>query len=294
MQVHPSQISPGESFDIFYFLRNHTDSTTYYVKAVVYDVRTGEVLLTQALTQSSTNTRLFISTVQSPPDPVGLGRNIVAVATVYIDGSFTTKSDAYEEQEQYFLIRSPQNLYGGGGGLDYRDVREIVREELVKAIATIKYPEPQSVPYEALFGTIGALQREVNRIPKEAVDITDVLSAIKSVRSTIAAIPGPEEIDLSSIDAKLSDIVSRFDEVITVIEAEASADRAETDGAISKLGSGLYTRLEKNLIPQVEATLDKYVKTQSVALPPIPLSDIFKSPKPEQQAMPDLSHLTGA
>jgi hypothetical protein len=46
MQVHPSQISPGENFDLFYFLRNPNDTTTYYVQAVIYDVRTGAILST--------------------------------------------------------------------------------------------------------------------------------------------------------------------------------------------------------------------------------------------------------
>src|SRR5215204_177038 len=105
MQIHPAQVTPGENFDLFYFLRNHTDSTTYYIRAVLYDVRTGEVLATQNLTQSPINSRLFTATLQSPPDPQSIGRNIVSIATVYTDSSYTTKSSDYEEQEQYFLIR---------------------------------------------------------------------------------------------------------------------------------------------------------------------------------------------
>src|SRR5437773_720063 len=118
MQVAPNQISPGEAFDVFYFVRNHLDATTYYVRAKIYDVRTGELLDTQNLTQSSTNSRLFIKTVQAQPDPTGYGRNIVAIATVYTDSGYTTKSESYEEQEQYYLIKSIP-LMLGGGGVDY-------------------------------------------------------------------------------------------------------------------------------------------------------------------------------
>jgi hypothetical protein len=106
MQVAPNQISPGEPFDIFYFVRNPLDSTTYFVRAKVYDVRTGELLSTIALDQSPTNSRLFIKTVQAPPDPSGYGRNIVAIASVYLDSGFTQQSDSYEEQEQYYLIKA--------------------------------------------------------------------------------------------------------------------------------------------------------------------------------------------
>src|SRR5437763_9581681 len=125
MQVAPSQISPGENFDIFYFIRNHTDGTTYYIQAVLYDVRTGAVLLTVSLTQSPTNTRLFSTTVQAPADSTGIGRNIVAIATVYTDSGYTTKSTDYEEQEQYYLIRAIAPVVGGGG-VDPRTLREIM------------------------------------------------------------------------------------------------------------------------------------------------------------------------
>src|SRR3954454_3644107 len=118
MQLHPQQINPGEPFDLFFFIRNHTDSTTYYVRAVLYDGRTGAILATQNLSQSSINSRLFLATLQSPPDPQSIGRNIVSIATVYTDSSYSTKSTDYEEQEQYFLIRSEPLFYGGGGGVD--------------------------------------------------------------------------------------------------------------------------------------------------------------------------------
>src|SRR5262245_1560266 len=130
MQVHPSQISPGEPFDVFYFIRNHTDSTTYYVRARVYDVRTGELLSTHDLTQSPVNSRLYAKTIDAPPDPTGYGRNIVAIATVYTDSGYTTKSENYEEQEQYYLIKGQVPVFGGGGGIDARTAREIVQEEL--------------------------------------------------------------------------------------------------------------------------------------------------------------------
>src|SRR4051812_21979151 len=114
MQSAPSQISPGESFDLFYFIRNHTDATTYYVRARIYDVRTGELLDTLDLAQSSTNARLFIKTATAPVDPTGYGRSIVSIASVYTDSGYTTKSENYEEQEQYFLVKTLAPLGGGG------------------------------------------------------------------------------------------------------------------------------------------------------------------------------------
>src|SRR5690349_17533597 len=125
MQVAPNQISPGEPFDVFYFLRNPLNGTTYYVRARIYDVRTGELLSTIALEQSPANAHLFIKTVQSPPDPGGYGRNIVAIAGVYLDAAFTQQSESYEEQEQYYLIKSVAPVLGGGG-VDMRAMREMM------------------------------------------------------------------------------------------------------------------------------------------------------------------------
>src|SRR4051794_10451153 len=152
MQVAPNQISPGENFDIFYFVRNPLDSTTYFVRAKVYDVRTGELLSTIALEQSPTNSRLFIKTVQAPADPSGYGRNIVAIASVYTDSGFTTQSESYEEQEQYYLIKAVAPVLGGGG-VDMRAIRDMVEEIVSKGLKSLPAPStPAEFPSEALFG----------------------------------------------------------------------------------------------------------------------------------------------
>ena len=193
MQVQPSFITPGEPFDLFYFLRNPVDASTYYIKAVIYDVRTGQQLTTIALTQSSVNAHLFVATLQAPPDPSATGRNIVAIASVYTDSGYTTKSDAYEEQESYFLVKS-QLPFAGGGGVDLRALREILAEEMDKR----PYPTPPALPdmpFDALFGAIGALQREMNRVPKEAADHSALLTAIDDVKQAVANLPPPEPVD---------------------------------------------------------------------------------------------------
>lgn len=200
MQVHPSQISPGESFDLFYFLRNPTDSTTYYVRAKLYDVRTGELLDTVALDQSSANSHLFIKTTQAPPDPSGYGRNIVAIASIYTDSIFTTKSTDYEEQEQYYLIKAVMPVLGGGG-IDFRALREMFIDVLRETL-----PVPQIIPLDALFGTLGVLQREVNRIPKELFDAAPFMADLAAIREQIAALPKPQ--DLSPLADQFAGVVT--------------------------------------------------------------------------------------
>jgi hypothetical protein len=222
MQVSANQITPGENFDLFYFLRNPLDSATYYVRAKLYDLRTGVLIDTQTLSQSSTNGRLFTKTMQAPPDPSGYGRNIVAVASVYTDSAFTTQSDAYEEQEQYYLIKAAAPILGGGG-VDVRGLRDMLTDVLRETL-----PVPQTIPLDSLFGTLGVLQREINRIPKEAFDVTGILSELTTIRESLSSLPAPQDITplsnaLEELGSGFSRLQKNLDDLSSVLPKEHSA-----------------------------------------------------------------------
>ena len=288
MQVRPSQISPGDNFDIFYFVRNPNDSTTYYVQAVVYDVRTGAILQTVNLTQATTNSRLFIKTLQAPADPSGYGRNVVAIATVYTDAGYTTKSTDYEEQEQYFLVRAVMpDLVGGGGGVDYRHVREMMQAELKPVLDKLNEPEPEEQAetdsLQSLYGAIGALQREVNRIPKELdlSGITDGLAAIKAtldgIQSAMAILAQPDpEPDFSPIMAglqTLSDGLAALDQrVLSIGAAQASTLVGELRGAMDGL----------------KKTVTDAIQSHEIT---IPLKGMNPQPQQPTPSPVDVSHL---
>jgi hypothetical protein len=281
MQVHPSEISPAEAFDVFYFLRNHTDGATYYVRGVVYDVRTGEILATTNLDQSATNARLFIKTLQAPPDPVGIGRNIVAIATVYTDSGYSAKSPDYEEQEQYFLIKASLPFYGGGG-VDMRAMRELVQEEIAAAVS--KLPKPQSLPdmpFEAVFGAIGALQREINRIPKETADDAPVLAAIADLKTAIDALPPPETTDLAPVQDDLSTILS----AVTALKGDIEGSTSN----VLKGSQGQYADMSKRILTDLEKSIKDFIGRQELT---IPLSKLMQDkPAPTPQPTQDLAHI---
>jgi len=282
MQVHPAQISPAEAFDIFYFIRNHTDATTYYVRALVYDVRTGELLTTVSLSPSATNARLFITTLQAPADPVGIGRNIVAIATVYTDSSFSTKSPDYEEQEQYFLIRAVSPLAIGGGGVDMRQMRELVEDALDARLEKLPKPEKlPEMPFEAVFGAIGAVQREVNRIPKEHFDPAPIIEEIRMVGEKVDAIPVPDVVDLSPVFSRLDRVAATLDGLPkilsdagrTLVAAQAHSLKQAADTIIIHAKSGIEEMMGKQELI-------------------VPLSSLFKPEvEPKKEKSPDLNHL---
>jgi hypothetical protein len=289
MQVHPQQLSPSEAFDVFYFIRNHTDATTYYVRAVIYDVRTGAILTSVNLEQSATNARLFLKTLEAPPDPVGIGRNIVAIASVYTDSSYSTKSQDYEEQEQYFLIKAVPPLMIGGGGVDMRAMREMMEEVVDDRLGKLPPPEKQrdfpAMPFDSVFGAIGAVMREVGRIPKEAHDDAPLRAAIDETKAAIAALPPPEKTDLKPVFTALD-----------ALTKEIAALRRDERNAASALMS-THKQLMSDAIDQFKTNFEQALKElmgkQKLTLS---LSDLLgerqPSPEsPEKNAKPDLSSI---
>jgi hypothetical protein len=282
MQVAPSQISPGEAFDVWYFIRNHTDATTYYVRAKLYDVRTGELLDTQNLSQSATNPRLFIKTVQSPSDPTGYGRNIVAIATVYTDSGYTTKSESYEEQEQYYLIKALIPFVGGGGNIDLTAFRTVVEDVVDKKLAPLLVLEPlelPTMPFDALFGALGALQREVNRIPKDMADFAPALAAIEALEAKLETLPKFEKTNLSSLQSDIG-------RALAAIEA-ARKENARTSKELVDVQKAQGATLADEVLARVESGLKDLMSRQELT---IPLHSLLKD-KQEQPKALDLSHL---
>ena len=265
MQVQPSQVSPGENFDVFYFIRNHTDSTTYYIQTKIYDVRTGEELAIVPLSQSATNSRLFIATTQAPPDPVGYGRNIVAIATVYTDSGYTTKSENYEEQEAYYLVKALLPMFGGGAGVDYRVVRDIIQEELDKAVAALKpkdieFPDGPDMSFvERLFGAIDALQQEVDRIPKEAANLEPLKGQLSALSGQLSSRPQFERTDLTSL-AELAQ------NALTELKAVGSDGKVGNAQLIQAFESALQ-KFKIEFEASIEAKIEETIQSQEITLP---------------------------
>jgi hypothetical protein len=280
MFVQPSQIAPAESYQISYFLRNHTDATSYYVRVRVYDVQTGELLDTQNLEQSATNSRLFIKTLTAPADPAGYGRSIVAIATVYTDSGYTTKSDNYEEQEQYFLVKVPQ-LFGGGGSIDLDGLRRSLVDYIDQKFAGLPEPSPlPEMPFEALFGAIGALQREVNRVPKETFDTAQLIDAVGGLKAAIAERPHFEKTDLSGLEQGVTAVLTAL--------ADARKDFARLSATMLNEQQRAAGEMAEQMLTRVEAGLKDLMGRQELT---IPLSSLIKE-KPATEPQPvDLSHL---
>lgn len=283
MQTRPALISPGEPFDIYYFLRNPTDTATYYVQAVVYDVRTGEVLFTAPLTGMASNPHLFAAIAQAPADSSGIGRNILAVASVYLDAAFTSKSTDYEEQEQAFLVKASLG-FPTGGAIDFTGladgIEERIAKTLKKALQSIEREEPAPTDLSGVFGALGAIQREINRIPKDCYDDTELKAHVSGVKDAVANIPQPEKVNLGPIQTHLA----RIAELVGGLQRELS-------GASTSIGvrqQMVLDRMSKQIVDQASAALRELYEKQDLS---IPLSALIRGDKPAAPKKPDLSHL---
>jgi hypothetical protein len=287
MQIASQQVTPGENFRVFYFLRNHTDATTYYIQAKIYALDTDELLLSVPLTQSPVNPRLFSATVNAPGDQAGYGRDIVSIATVYTDSGYSSKSADYEEQEQYFLVK-PQPFFGGGGGISPQDAREIFAEELEKALQKLPKPEKLTVPDAPDMSFVDALFKRLDSIAKalpkegEPVDLKPIADQIASLSKLVEARPQFERTDLSS----LAEAVQNLQTALGTLSTDGKTGNAQVVQVFEKAMSDFASKVAEVVKPIVEdAVADQAV----ISFAP---RGSRRESKKEEQA-PDVRNLTG-
>ena len=184
------QFSPQKTLALVWNSADPSDTDTLYVRAVVKDALTVATLETVNLTDQGSN--LFTGTYVTPHDPsmTGTGRQIFIEYTVYTDSGYTTKSQNYARVTDYYLIKQlvDPNIILGGGGVDYIEVRKIIKEELAKAIKEgeeVLLPEVEKVDLNPVLAQIKA--------------VSDKVDNIKFPEIPKVEIPEPEKVDLSPL-----------------------------------------------------------------------------------------------
>jgi len=283
--MSPNTILPQFPYTLSYFLTDHTDNSTYYVRAIIYDATTGEILDTQNLTRQTTNTRLYSKVTQAPGDSSGQGRKIVVVATAYSDSGYTTKAD-YQEQSEVYVVRKAQIFGGGNGnssgsfGTDYGKIREIFQEEIVKdrkqealklphQDKTAKPIEMPKMEWEAVLGAISSLKTDISSLPKEATDLSTLHSHLNDLSEALNNKEVTPVTDLTSI-------MSKIDELETAVHA------MNTDNE-----NGITSQIEdlKKMLPSVvEESVKKVVSSSKfmIDVPAMALPAHVSGPKKQE------------
>jgi hypothetical protein len=201
------QIEPQNPLPLVYLITDHTDESTYYVRAVGRDSLTGEILFTVSLTDRGN--RRFTNTVNAPVDGTGLGRHIDVTITPYTDSGYTQKAAGYQEHVDRWYIRAMRTGGGGGGvEIDYPYLLKRIKKIAEDAADRIDIPESD---FSEVLVAVRIVQKAVDAIEfpeipvPEKIDLQPVLDAVRAAKDeTVEAvdgidIPEAEKINLSPV-----------------------------------------------------------------------------------------------
>lgn len=159
------QLKPYEYFTISRGLEDHTDSTTYYVRAVIRNARTDALIVTLNLIDSGDGHR-FTKEWQVPGDPSGLGFYVSIQTSVYTDSGYTTKASNYGDKLDTYLVaeRYIPQVSETFTKIDYKKITEMVVKAMggralkAQPMPKLEIPKPDFMPMrEAILGLQQAL-----------------------------------------------------------------------------------------------------------------------------------------
>ena len=257
------QISPSTSLRLVYLIQDHTDSNTYYVRSVVRDSVSGNILATIDLTD--TGNRRFYGTYNTPATEDTF---IDVTTTVYSDSGYTTKAqDKYEEIQQY-LVRTQWGLQFGSGGdirlggksasVDYKKIRDIVKEEMVKPYddsslkvalseiyTCVEYIKNNQYDDKSVLEKLSTLSKLVR-----AIDLSLIVSKIDSIEK-IDYSRMPKDVDYDRILKMITENDAEESSVKEDVDEEDNSKREEKGKKTLRVIGGLYRPVNvrvKNLI----------------------------------------------
>lgn len=224
-------LQPQEQFAIVRQLADHTDSTTYYVRAVIRNSITNAIIDIVNLDDKSVGR--FLKIWEVPADVSGLGFYIDITTSVYTDSDYSTKAPTYGDELEDYLVFD-RHVSGGGGGMDvdYKKIDKLV----IAAIKTI--PEVKLESLEPIKKALEAIKMEISGIEMpemEKMDHTPVLLAIGRVEKNIIKSISEKEI---TPETNLEDVINKIKEVL---DKEPNLD-------------GVYSKIQ-----EVKKTFDEFV-----------------------------------
>lgn len=217
------QINPGQQFPIVRQLEDPNDSSTLYVQAVVRNSLTGVVLNTVNLTDQGSHR--FMKTFVAPGDPSNMGLFTDITTLVFTDASYATPSSAYGQVNDTYLVQqrvNPFQNFGGGGNYD-GVTKEEVEKIIMKALATLKFPEYKATKIDPIIESLERVEKVLSNILDKDVDLsgleqglTSLSKALKAVDSRFPSIEGNigalmrKETDITPILSGIESVMNRI------------------------------------------------------------------------------------
>jgi hypothetical protein len=204
------QLQPQKNFTVVRQIADHTDTATYYIRAVIRNAYTDEIITT--LNLEDKGGQRFKKDWQVPADPSEEGFYISIITSVYEDSGYTTKSGNYGDEENTYLVfdRIRANRGGGGGGPDISSIRRVVKEEIesAKPKEELKGEEkkPEPMRWDEILKAVSALSEKVSDIkPAEKVNLDPVIFGLHKIIEAIRDKEVTPKTDLDPILLKLDE-----------------------------------------------------------------------------------------
>lgn len=260
------QLQPSEYFTIVRQIPNHTDSSTYYVRAVIKNSLTDAIIATLNLTDLGS--RRFKKAWQVPADVSGQGFYIDITTSVYTDSGYTTKSENYGDDNNSFLVqtRAKAGLGGGGGvDIDYKKIKKML-DTLSESIVSA-FPKVKEVEITPILNALKSLESglaTLNDKEDKPDDLSPVVAQIKDLGASVikeVKAQKPTTPDLSPILKKLDEI-DGTEKILTAIEDSTNSiknDIAEIEKCVDTMADGVDT-VVKNTTPPPQKELTKQEK----------------------------------
>lgn len=241
-------VHPLKQILIDYQIQNVFDVTTYYVRAVIKNSITGNVLATVNL--SDNGNQYFSALWTAPNDFSGTGLQLSVFTTVYTDASYTTISANYGTTLDTYIVRAiPTTILGGfangptwenkGSPMDLSEIRKIIREET-------KTDEITPVSLKEILARVSSIEKKIVP-PKDVVfpQTKDYSDEIARVHRLIAEVPTRGELSQleQTIAASLESIVRMIDE-----------HKQSTGVSISKSGQETMRNIKK-MLDEIESKI---------------------------------------
>lgn len=231
------QLRPGEKYIVVRQLADPTDTGTYYVRAIIRDSKTDEILDTLELIDKGG--QRFTKEWQVSPDPSGLGRWIDVETNVYTDSGYTTLSTEYNKESKTLLIQERMDGVFGPGGSDisYKKIREIIEDVLANKkeieVKVEKTEIPEKIDLKPLEKAIDRLYAKISVIHEKPSDNSAITSELKEIRSLVS-----DKKDTGQIEAILEQIRG----LAQVIKAKKDENQEKKD--YSPYFEGLEEKLQ--------------------------------------------------
>lgn len=234
-------LQPQTDFPIVRQLGDHTDPTTYYVRAVVRDPIKDVTLATINLSDNGSGR--FKYAYRVPADVSGQGFYIDITTSVYEDSGYTTKASTYSDENETYLVQDRiKSTGGGGGGVDFdwkrfmklmaeyekkipekidlapvMDMLKGIKADVKEIEVDIEFPEQKEINFEPVLKAISNSEKSLikaisDKEVTEKPNLSPVLESISNTKEDISLVNSKMDLLQNVLEEHIADFGEKYEE----------------------------------------------------------------------------------